>query len=112
MARKPKASRRIPYGYERHHIFWTRKNWIKSPYSRQLRQELIIVIKTKEHRKLHENCRPVPVPSEDVCKYLLRITHILYRWSNKDITKYIIQQMDGAEYKDFTDALREQLPYF
>ena len=67
----------------RHHIFWCRKDFTKKKYSTILRKSCIVLVETKKHRQLHQNCEKVIVPQEITC---CLVAERLKELENDDIT--------------------------
>lgn len=56
------------YGrYEKHHMLWTRKDWLEIPISKQVRQmgAFMIDLAHPVHRLLHASLRPPEVPDHE-----------------------------------------------
>ncbi len=89
----------------RHHLLWMGTDWKKGYYSRRLRESLVFLMKIETHNKLHSDCPPVPVLSEDACRQLLAD---LPRLNAYESALWLIRNVD---HEGFKKALKAQLPY-
>lgn len=67
--KKQRKARKVPNGYDRHHILFYRKEW-DSGYKAKLRKSFVYEIPVAVHQELHQVVDAVPALSEAEAKEL------------------------------------------
>lgn len=92
----------------KHHLLWMGKDWKQKTYSKRLREALSFPIDANDHIKLHEQCQPVPVLPEKVCKKLLTEYREKRDKNAYNAALWLISEVDD---EDFITALTAQFPF-
>lgn len=108
--------------FDRHHIQWTRANYMRLPETRRLRQQpgLIPTIYRDVHEDIHSECEPVPALSRKMASKVLEIYQDYPDNNLRSIDNYLLSVDKAIDKLDEQDryigqlaimAIEKQIPY-
>lgn len=106
--RKKKKARRIPSGYDRHHLLFYKREWFKY-YAQKLRRCFVYEIPIAIHQELHSEVGAVPVLDEEDARELwIRFQAEDGEMSILEACEWLIANSPSAE---FSAAIMAQMEF-
>lgn len=96
--RRKNKARRVPSGYDRHHILFHRKEW-DSGYKLKLRRCFVYEIPITVHQELHQILKAVPALDEEDAKELwVQFQSLDYELSIWEAYEWLMLHSPSAEF--------------